>query len=175
MYNVLPEDLQNDLKKEYRLRFLVVALRLAIIIFIIGSFALAPSIILSYTKQKELKIELSQLQEGNPKSKVKEYVEATKDLEEKITFLLQTSLGGEPDTLLLSIINGKPQGISLTRFTVNQVGTSTKIILDGEADKRDDLLAFQKILQKTKPLSKAVFPVGLLAQERDIKFTIEAQ
>lgn len=173
MYNVLPEENQKSLKKEYILRLIAVASWFVGAIAFCGLVLLIPSYVITLQKKSELNLEIKQGGEAEANSSEANYTNTAKDLQEKLKTLAvladETRL---PHVFFDSILKEKSKDITLDRFHYELVGTTTTIILDGVAQTRDGLLSFKSRLEKTKLFRQVDFPIDLLVKTRNISFTM---
>jgi len=174
MYNVLPEENQKSLRKEYLLRLVAVFSWFVGAIAFCGTALLIPSYVITLQKKSELKTELSSGGEEVVVDKDKEdFTNTAKDLQEKLkTLPVLASEAQLPHIFLNGILNEKGPAITINRFNYELVGTTTNLILEGVAKNRDDLLVFKSRLEKTKLFKKVDFPIDLLVKTRNISFTM---
>ncbi len=175
MYNILPEEQQKILRKEYQLRVATVTFFLLSGIFICGFLSLVPAITLTYIKNSSYKEELALLRQGVEEGEGKTYTSAIQAINDQVKILALVDQEHKPHQVFDSVIENRGTGIRITKFTYEVAGTSTPVSLEGTASRLEQLLKFQEIMQKTKPFSRADFPIELLAKPKnsEVRFTMQ--
>ena len=174
MHNLLTEEAQKDVIKEYRFRFLSVLSGFFTLVFVVGSVLLVPSYMLVLTQKSGLKTELEiakKLQEDNGNDN---FSSSARSVEDKIKILSSVDSQNEaPDLLFRKIMEEMGESVKLNDFSYTETEGQLSIKIDGVAKNRDELLAFRNRLRQKQPFTSADFPVELLAKDEDIRFSME--
>lgn len=172
-YNLLPEKSQKKINLEYRLRLLTLIFYFSSAVLLVGFVLLIPSYVLLEVQKNVFISESPENRNSELDKNRKKFAESIKGIEDSLKILEASKKSSlKPHELIDKIADVTGEGVYLNRFTYSVVGASTTIIVDGNAGKRDDFLAFVDRVKKTPPFKTADFPVELLARSKDIKFTI---
>ncbi len=172
MFNLLPQQQQHELVREYRVRFATTALLFLAFLGAISLSALIPSLMLSYEKEtavtqneKALQKEIALVIKDNISS-------VLADAKEKVSVLQATTTSPYAYELIDTITKGKPAQIALLGVSVKSMVSGHEVSLLGKATTRDALLAFTKKLQTEKMFSEVTVPVSNFAEATDINFSL---
>jgi hypothetical protein len=173
MYTLIPEQIAKRLKKEYHIRVLILlSLFLSLGIWV-GIIMLFPSYVISVTQEKKALAEAGsdtqKAQSASTTAAISQITVANSSI---------TALQSSQDTLMISsivedITSRRIPGITISDFEIGRTdGTGTKILIQGKAATRVDLVAFENNLKADSRLTKVTLPVEDLASDTNISFTI---
>ncbi len=74
--------------------------------------------------------------------------------------------------VLAEISLNTPENINLISAQIDRI--EKKIIINGQAAKRDDFLNFKEMLEELEMFTSVDFPIQNIAEKQDINFTISA-
>jgi hypothetical protein len=172
MFNLLPKDIRDQVKKEYFLRELIVIS--LFVSFILTTFLIfnIPTWLNSYYKEKEVLINIDKVNESIDISLV-----GTNELIKLLNGRLKVIDGflSYPKFVpfVKDILSKKTSSISLKEITFSS-STTTKanITIGGVAKTRESLLSFVKNLQDLKRFSKVDLPISNFTKDKDLNFSI---
>ncbi len=174
MTNLLPQDYQKKIAKEYKYRKEVVALLgLAVTIFVSASF-LVPSFVLSKVKLGEMTTRVEQVRKVN-EGVAKKHSSSTilKDAEEKIRLLADTKGQESIDKLVGIITDEKSDTIKIKSISyAHAQGAPSTISVVGLAKDRESLTQFLKKMQSQSLFASVDLPVSNFAKGKDITFSM---
>ncbi|MBI2045919.1 MAG: hypothetical protein HYT28_00640 [Parcubacteria group bacterium] len=175
MANLLPQESQKNIRKEYRLRLAATALFFLSALIFFAGVLLVPSLLLSSVKVTSSKEQLALLQNK----------EIERAEEEMKTLVLNTNADialmeeGSAETpvigeLIKYLLDTKPDSIAITGIFYEKAknGASDNASLRGIALNREALFSYITFLQGNGYFTEAAVPVSRLVKEKDIDFTI---
>jgi|TARA_Y100000310_G_scaffold169509_1_gene169608 hypothetical protein len=109
--------------------------------------------------KREQEVSSTVLLETKEKLKLLSFDEKNISLKDLFERVLDNKLGGV--------------GINGIFYKKSQFGKETEMLVTGEADSRESLLEFKKLLEREKQFRDVELPVSNLASDRDIKFSIK--
>lgn len=171
--NLLPSSEQTQVHREYYARLFSVLFFGAAAVCVVGIVSLLPAYV-SLLSQKEsaeaeIKILQSVLGAQDNFSEV-EFATAKKEIT-----LLSAGKGEQNATSDIALALRKREetpGVRILGVSYEKRGTEEMISLNGEADSRSSLRAFQKALEGEYRFGKISIPVSNFVKERNIPFTI---
>ena len=173
MFNLLPDNLKDKIKSEYRLRFWTVVLLLIIFLEVVLLVFIFPSWLTSFNKENDLISEVNKVNKSQLKNDTDPIIAEIRDLNLKLNIINTTLQYREVLPLAGTIISKKPRAIRITGFDYAGTGTSTAdVVVRGISATREDLVSFVKTLKDTKTFKDAVLPVSNLAKDKNISFSI---
>jgi Tfp pilus assembly protein PilN len=174
MINLLPTYEKKKLRKEYRLRFWVLALFLVFMIFFIANVLLVPSLVLSSVKYSITQDKIQKLKESNA-GKQKVQLEATvKQTNDQVRILsLKSANTIDLQTIVGAITKSAGGNIKLLGILYQQKDKGDVFDIEGIAKNRQDLIAYRDGLQNMKEFSSVVLPVSDLVADQNISFTMK--
>ncbi len=173
MFNLLPEALKREIKSEYRKRWLVAVLTLLLFIQVSFLVFLLPSWTLSFSKEKEAVLLLEELGEGNTSQGAGSTASIITETNLKLRIIDTVMKSPEAFPLIDAVISNRNTSIKLSDISYTSMGTSTATVtLSGVGATRDALVSFSKKLEETKLFKSVNLPVGNLAKDKDINFSI---
>ncbi|MEN9621809.1 MAG: hypothetical protein RLZZ67_243 [Candidatus Parcubacteria bacterium] len=171
MFTFLPEEYKKIALKEYRFRLVVLCLGLSFALFLIATAFSIPTFAIINAQKESALLERTALLNGlkeDPSLLEKEVI----ILNQKINLIAETS----GNLTLISVIEKVPvqkgSSIALTSLSFKRGGKAGTISISGVASSRDALVSFSKRLQGEPSFSKINLPVGALARNKDIPFSL---
>jgi len=169
MVNLLPQTERKRNRREYLLRFLSVVLVSVALILFIGAVLLLPAFF-AISSQKEIVKEELRIAEASIASRTEgDAVDILVAANKKVKFLArpESVVGG----LLEDILDEKPNAVILSDLFFDLEGRGT-IKISGVSEEREDLIQFQKNLERIDEIQDVVLPIGSLASNEDIVFSV---
>lgn len=173
MFNLLPENLKIGIKSDYRHRLVVVILFAIIFAQVLSIVLLLPSWVSSVYKEKEVVIETEAASQSSLSKDTERVSEIIKSTNTRLD-ILNTALEYPKLTPFVnSIIANKNSSIHIGEilYTAKSEKTAT-ISLGGISATRETLVSFVKSLEKTGLYKSVDLPVGNLAKDRNIDFSM---
>jgi hypothetical protein len=174
MINLLPEQEKAEIKKEYKLRRVAVALTLLLSVGIIANILFFPSYVLLYYKERNSKAA------GRIQPTADQTAERTKlTTEIQISNKILTAL--KPDTKvrakltnIISIIEEDKTNKNIVTtlvYTPSTDGASYQVVVQGIARDRASLQAFVTALRNEPTIAKVDLPISNFAQDTSISYS----
>lgn len=173
MFNVLPENLKMQIKKEYRLRLLIVIF--ICIIFVLSSlliFMLPPWVISSY-KEWDVSSRVSNVSKSLSASNANAISAVVSSTNLKLNIINNTLQYPEITPIINVILINKTSGITIREFLYTSPNPQEgSITINGVANSREALVRFSKTLEQTKVFKTVDLPVSNLAKGKNIEFSV---
>lgn len=173
MFNLLPVDIKESIAREYShkrllvILFFVVCVQATMLVFIF------PTWLVSFYKEKEIIAESQKVNNNLNDSNVSPATTEIKSINSRLN-VINTSL--EYPKLLPfidTVISKKTNSISINNFSyVPSASSSATLIVGGVSATRESLVSFVKSLEDTELFTKVDLPIGNLAKDKGIEFTI---
>ncbi len=173
MYTLIPEQSAAYLKKEYRIRVFILALLFMSLGVWIGIVTLFPSYVISVTQEKRALAEAGTVEQTARSASTTAAIAQIGAANSAVTTLQKSQ-----DTLMISSIiedisSRRVPGVTITDFEISRSGAAgTVIVIQGKAASRDALVSFKNNLASDSRFSKVDLPVGDLASDTNISFSI---
>lgn len=176
MFNLLPQQEQSDLARDYRLRFAAIGLLLFGLLGVVSLAALTPSIFLSYQKA-EVSLKAEELLKRDIALRSEDNLTDILKFAEKQVFVLGSASSSPYVHELVAdvILNKTPQIKIAGIHAVRDGGGHIDLTVTGRARDRDTLLEFVKILERERVFTEVTVPVSNFAAAADINFSILAK
>ena len=174
MYHaLLPPETVKTLKTEYRVRFFIVFLFFASLSVLVASFFLLPSYVLSSVAKRSA-VSDAQSAKNNIATDTA-LVTASLRATGSLVTSIDSSLSAPMSPIVLRVVALRPKGIFITSFDVSGGSgkSSSSVVLEGVADTRGDLEAFENILEGDQAFSNVVVPISDLASASNIQFSLQ--
>lgn len=175
-YTLLPDEEIKTLEREYRTRFLIIALFFISCGVVLGLISLIPSFFLSYVQKNEVSQRAEQIRQSRKASGIDE-IEKELVRSQAIAEQITTDEDGIAySNSIQKIISHRSQQILLSSFEISHVlGTTTpyEAVMQGKALTREALLQFKKELESDTSFSKVDLPLSDLAKSKNINFTLK--
>ena len=179
MINLLPQEYQTSLAKERFQRFIIVAGILCLILVLVALILLLPAIFSVKLQQKVFQANLDIAQKNTALNRVDEISNTLRDLNNKIElFNAQAQKVRNISTILKTILDIRPHTIQIDSFTYKKRRKSDgndQVLIYGNAETRDALLAFAEALRKVQYFTEVYLPPSNLLQKNDISFSLTIQ
>lgn len=173
MFNLLPENLKNKIKKDYNLRRAVVVF--AFIIFLGATFLvfLFPSWIVSIYKEEQFSLQAKNSNQSTLEGDVNVVALNIKKINSELR-TVDTAFGNRKVIPTINIIlSKKTKSISIKELTYkSEDPTNVTVFIEGVSATRGSLLAFVKSLEETKAFKAVNLPISNFAKDKDIAFSI---
>jgi hypothetical protein len=172
MRNLLREEDKKIVRKEYTLRVIIVALALVFTATLINGAFLLPSYFLIQSKEqnarrhREMAEQLVGLREKNTAAS------ALSETKEIISILSLNESHIQLKDIFEIIVESKPDGVSLNGMFYEKQGSKNIITITGIALGRENLLSFNKRLEREALFQNVALPISNLASDKNIKFSI---
>ncbi|MBI2476364.1 MAG: hypothetical protein HYV67_03925 [Candidatus Taylorbacteria bacterium] len=176
MFNLLPQEEQQAINREYRLRLAATSLLFLAALSAVASVALLPSLFLSFQKEAVilkradvLKAEIATGGRDNSASLLKlTGQKAAVFKEERPVFYFYE--------LIRDITRQKTAGIKIMGVSIKRAeGGSPAVAVLGVAKDREALLSFERTLKREKTFAEVSVPVSNFVSAADINFSIMAK
>lgn len=173
MYTLIPEQSAQHLKREYRIRVLILLFLFMSLGIWIGIVTLFPSYVVSVTQEKRALTEAGAMKQtalsASTTSAGSQIAAANSEI--------ATLQGGQDTLMLSSIIEDISQrlvpGVTVDDFEISRNGaTGTNILIQGKAATRQDLVLFEDNLSNDSRFSKVYLPVSDLAADSGITYAM---
>ena len=138
-----------------------------------GTALLLPSYFSSYFFRRELERSLAIAQQGaSDRGTARDILVEAKKIRDAVNEA-RLSLGSPmAGADIMEKFSAPGQGIGITSFLIRSSGD---VAIEGRAETRDRLLAFEEYLRSSGMFLEVSFPLGDLVRERDIRFSARAK
>ncbi len=174
MINLLPENARALALREYRLRFLIVALFFVSLSLAIGTVVMVPrvfSLAVSYFSLDKASAPISHEQTDEEKVAAKD-VQQFKDML-RVLDPNRIKETGSFSGLIGQILAQKPAGLALNSFVAAYDGEKTeRIVISGISSSREALVSFSKNLTDSGLFTTVELPISNLSKKDHIDFSM---
>jgi hypothetical protein len=172
-HTLLPLQERQSLRKEYRIRAVIVLLFMLSISGFIGIIALFPSFIRAYSEEDAAISKIVSLETGKNSAENKA-LEDSVALSEKLLASLENGMSGFKASAVINGIIGMRGPLRLTSIAITRTSTTTvSAIVQGIAPTRNSLLSFKTRFEAAAPGNKADLPVSQLGKSSDLQFSLQ--
>lgn len=172
MFNLLPQEHQKDLRKEYSRRRFILIFTALFFVSISALLTLFPSYFLSVQEEQEISLE-SYVGAELWKEDMDALNEKIKYVKTDTRIILSNKeevFAGEVFDLILGKISSE---ISVRDLLYKKDSNeSIQVIISGVSDTRDSLLALAKALEEIPLFAHVEIPVSTFTKERNIEFSL---
>lgn len=172
MRNLLSQQDEKIIMKEYKFRVIIVAFVFLLFTIPIAGTMLLPSYILSVYKYNTIKNNNAIIQEFVNKREQSELSAVLNMAQEKLKFLSVAEDSNLLSGVIRKIVENRPSGIKLGKLIYTKKQNNNEIFISGIAKNRETLLIFKRELGKEEKFFDVVLPISDLASDRDIEFSI---
>jgi Tfp pilus assembly protein PilN len=167
IHNLLPETEKQILRTIRRMRMLSLALFFGACVGIIGCIALIPAYFSAHDTYQEQDAYHASLAQAPATTTETSSLQKGREL----TARLENRTREEAfSTTLAHITNAVPEGIVLETISFDR--TNQRVLLEGVARTREDLVAYNKALSETGHFSEIQSPLGTLVKSENIPFQV---
>lgn len=173
MFNLLPKTEKDTIRREYRMRLAIVVLWLSFATFLVASFLLLPSFVLSSVKEKAALHRFTTLSaevEHESGARLRNLLAETQS---QLPFFSRKAPAARWHELLTQLVSQKTDTISLT--TVSFAGGENgarQVVIAGTARDRAGLRTFAKSLERIRFFEKVAVPISNYAKDTNIEFSV---
>lgn len=173
MFNLLPDNLRNEIKRDYRYRLAIVVLVFVILTQVSFLIFLFPSWLISFYKEKDYMVKNDEISKNISAIPVASTTAVIKSLNEKLLNINNALEYPEILPIIDQIILARTSSIRIAdiSYTVNDSKTGV-INISGMGDKRESIVGFTENLKKIESFKKVDLPISNLAKDKNIDFTI---
>lgn len=168
--NLLPQQEQSRIRKEYYARLVIVMLFGVAAAVAVALVVLVPVYVSLFAKEKSAAAETEALQSALAKEDGT--VRAALESFRKEFAMLSLTDEGRATTLITRALDKKGNDITVTSVVYDKRGAEESLALGGTASTRAALLLFQKALEGEYVFDHVNIPVSNFVRESDIPFTI---
>lgn len=136
---------------------------------VVGTTLLAPSYLPLYFQNKEFKHALSVQQEAAQRINEGEIASDALHIQAIIASLRQTEGNSHSALDMFNLLTTEQSGVVVSEFTING---KTNITISGNANTRNDLLAFEQRLRDSSRFQDIASPLVYIIQETNINFNL---
>lgn len=176
MINLLPTEEKKKIRRDYALRLLTMVLIAVSAVAIIGIVSLFPSFFIADFAKRAAVERVDLITKENGGGDKENITVVLRDAQQKLEILSPESEKVSVRTVFDTAIDHKSNAVTLTGLVYQQEtdesGETLKLIINGVADRREDLLAFSQKLEQDEMFDEVELPVSNLAQDRNISFTL---
>lgn len=173
MFNLLPKETKEAIRREYRLRLLAVVLFFGAATFLMASALLVPSLLLSRAKERATAAQYENLSKSIAIGEAAHLDETLTAARDTLKLVLPPPSGTPLYVLLARIAGAKPARLALHEVTVTTAASGKeRLDLQGVAADRSVLLAFTDALEGLHLFEHVELPLGNLAKDADIDFSL---
>ncbi len=173
MFNLLPENLKDTIRKEYKFRKIIVILLFIISLQISFLIFIFPTWLISLYNEKEVLAESENVKKQLSDLNISPATLTIKSLNTKLNIINTTLEYPKILPLFNTIISKKTNSIQIDEFLYTLVQNNTaEIIIGGTSLTRESLVSFVKSLEDTKSFKQVNLPISNLAKDRNINFSI---
>lgn len=173
MFNLLPENLKERIKKEYRLRLAIVILSFVVMSQIFFLIFLFPSWLNSYSKEKDYLVKSDEINKTISALDVASTTSFINFLNKKLLTINDVLEYPRVVPIFNSIMSAKSQSIRLEGIYYTSADSDSAVVtVNGLSDRRDSLVLFTDNLKKIDGFNKVDLPISNLAKDKNIDFSI---
>jgi len=172
MSNLIPRKNKKEIKKEYLMRLLSVALIFIALLLSLSIILTVPSYFASINKASVVEERLSFLRKYVEENKNVELPIIVQETKEKMA-VLATKKGVSVFNIINTITKNEGENVKLNTFSYRILEDGEyQAFISGVSSDRDSLINFRKRLEQTKEFFDVNLPISDLAESRDIDFSI---
>lgn len=175
MFNLLPKAEKDSIRREYRMRLMIVWLWFLLLTLLIASALLIPSYLLLVQKEREAGSRAELLRQNGFRDEAASSTALLQATQEKLALAASSPPPRYFFERIAAAAQKKPSRISLHGFSaVPTAGEKHSFFLSGVAAERAVLVSFAQLLEDAGVFTEVEVPLPLLAKENGIEFTLRA-
>jgi hypothetical protein len=173
MLSLLPTELKQEVKREYRLRLASVAASLVALVGLLSIAMLLPYMAISSINERLLSERFEKVLADRKGVESGAFLEDVSRAKGLVATLVPAEDKVSVENVIERLLRVKPSTISLDSFAIARNSSSTaQVIVEGVAEDRDALLFFVQELKKQSIFKTVVLPVSNFAKAEDIEFSV---
>jgi len=175
MFNLLPKEEKATIRREYRVRFAVVALWFSFVTFVCSSFLLLPAYFLSIQKEKAALRQAETLTKSVEAGEAVQLEKVLLNVKDKLAYVDSEQPPLRLYELIREVTKRRSEGVAFTTLTVVDAGDGKRRInISGKASTRGSIVAFEKALRGSGLFERVELPVSSLAKDANSEFAVDA-
>ena len=176
MFNLLPKNLKEKIKTEYKLRKITVILIFIICLQLSFLIFLTPSWLISFYKEKEVTSQSEEIKKHLSDSSLSKVIVTIRGINTKLNIINSVLKYPKIVPFINTILSKKTSSIKIDElaYVLGQENTA-EIIIGGTSLTREALVSFVKALEDSKSFNKVNLPISNLAKDKNISFSISLQ
>lgn len=171
MFNLIPPQGKKALKWEYILRIGSVYAIMFSGVFLATTALMVPTYVYVSSQLKATEGRMEAGEKANA-----EYLSAEKEVKDANAIIAQLTGKTEQarvSALVEEVVRVAPQGVRFKTFSMeSKNGAFTELTVQGSASSRATLLALKQSLESSSVFETATIPIGDLARDADLPFTV---
>ncbi len=173
MFNLLPKNLRDRIKKEYKLRLTIVSIISVIFIQVCFLVFVFPSWLSSYYKEKDFFLKNEEMSQFLSTLDIASTTSYIKLVNTKLTTIDKSLDYPKLIPIIDDVLSKKISGIKIDSiyFAVNNENTAV-LNINGIGSTRESLVSFAEKLKETSYFKNVNLPISNLAKDKNIDFTI---
>lgn len=174
MFNLLFQEEKENVRREYRRRLIVVSLWFLLAALLLGLILLFPSYFISASYEKKISAEYKAVKDSLRSENYEQLDSLLRETGKKLKILSPRKNIHYFHDVIAGLLRNRSSNIKISRITFRSGGENggeAQII--GTANKREDLLSFNRSLEREKMFSKVELPISSFAKDTDISFSIK--
>ncbi len=176
MLNFLPPTAERSLSAEYAWRRAALALFFASALFTAAAFSLVPPFLLAVEKEEALREQIAAFAESTTGEEMAQREKDARFLRSRLGVLSSRAVSAPFASLLQAVAQARGEGISLMNLSFHrEEQAAVAVAIGGEAENRAALVAFEKALGGLRAFDSVELPVGNLAKDAQISFSLSAR
>ncbi len=173
MFNLLPEALKIEIKKEYFIRKVLLSLVFVIFIQIIFFVFIFPTLLISKSRSSEIALRSEEMNRHLSILNIASTTSDIKSLNAKLSAMDSALKYPALVPFLNSILGQKSKSIVINNFVyTSKDESSASIILEGISGNREALTTFVKNLQSTELFKSVDLPISNFTKDKNLNFSI---
>lgn len=173
MFNLIPHTLKERIIKDYKGRRVTVVFFGVVCLIVILFIFISPTYGYLFFEEQNVIAEAETMKKSDQFQKADQVVAAIKETNEQLRALSLDVRSVQPIQAVERVVQAKNTSIHITDIQYKEVtATSSILILQGKADRRDSLKQFITNLQSISGFSDVTLPVSNFAKDKDIDFSV---
>lgn len=174
MFNLLPNNLRESLKKEYNFRKIVLSLLFVLFIQISFLIFIFPTWLVSNSKEREVAIRGEAMNKYLSSLNIASTTSNIKSINAKLAVIDKALQYPEIIPFINNILSKKTSSISITdiMYTTNNDGKSSVMVIQGVSATRETLNSFVKSLEGLGLFKSVDLPISNFAKDKNLSFAI---
>lgn len=173
MFNLIPENLKKEIKKEYSLRRFIVILIFTFFVQTTFLIFIFPTWLISFYKEQEVTLKQDQMNQHLSNLNIASTTEQIKLINNKLSILDKKLEYPRIIPHINAILLNKTDSIYITDISyVTKDAKNSSITLQGKSKTRDTLTIFVRSLQSSGKFKSVDLPISNFTKDKDLVFSI---